>query len=96
VNRRGRPRSAHRTPPTGRYPAPRRPPLRAGQLRAMVLAHLHAHPRLDFSPAELANVLRRPKSRGAIINACKRLVELGLAERTQLRPQRYRAAPPSP
>ena len=62
----------------------------------MVLAHLHTHPELDFSPAELANVLHRPKSRGAIINACRRLVELGLAERTQLRPQRYRAASPSP
>jgi hypothetical protein len=35
--------------------------------------------------------LGRPKSRGAVINACKRLVEHGLATRTQQRPQRYRA-----
>jgi hypothetical protein len=48
---------------------------------------------LDFSPAELANALRRPTSRGAIINACKRLVQLGLATRTQDRPQRYRKSP---
>lgn len=74
-------------------PAPRRPALPAGQLRAMVLAHLQAHPQLDFSPAEIANALHRPKSRGAVINACKRLVEQGLATRTQQRPQRYRATP---
>jgi len=59
----------------------------------MVLAHLQAHPQLDFSPAEIANALHRPKSRGAVINACKRLVEQGLATRTQQRPQRYRATP---
>jgi len=57
-----------------------------------VLAHLQAHPELDFSPAELANVLHR--SRGAVINACQRLVGLGLAVRTRQQPQRYRAAPP--
>jgi hypothetical protein len=72
--------------------APRRPALPAGQLRAMVLTHLREHPELDFSPAEIANVLHRPKSRGAVINACKRLVEQALATRTQQRPQRYRAA----
>lgn len=70
----------------------RQPPLPAGQLRAMALAHLRAHPKLDFSPAELANVLGRPTARGAIINACKHLVQHGLAVRTQDRPQRYRAA----
>jgi hypothetical protein len=57
----------------------------------MVLAHLRTHPQLDFSPAEIANALGRPKSRGAVINACKRLVEQGSAVRTQERPQRYRA-----
>ena len=70
---------------------PRRLPLAAGQLRAMVLAHLRAHPHLDFSPAELANVLNRPTSRGAIANACRRLIEDGLATRTRQQPQRYRA-----
>ncbi|GAA0916556.1 MarR family transcriptional regulator [Virgisporangium aurantiacum] len=70
----------------------RQPPLPAGQLRAMVLAHLRAHPGLDFSPAEVARVLGRPGSRGAIINICKQLVRDGLAVRTQDRPQRFRAA----
>ncbi len=78
---------------TGLPPAPRRPALAAGQLRAMVLAHLQTHPQLDFSPAELAKALGRPTSRGAIINICKRLVDEGLAIRTQDRPQRYRATP---
>ncbi len=81
-----------RPDPVAAYRAPRRAPLPAGQLRAMVLAHLRAYPHADFSPAELAAVLGRPNSRGAIINACKRLVQQGLAVRTQDRPQRYRAA----
>jgi hypothetical protein len=59
----------------------------------MVLAHLRAHPTLDFSPAELANVLGRPTSRGAIIKICRRLVDEALAIRTETRPERYRAAP---
>ena len=58
----------------------------------MVLAHLRAYPRLDFSPAELANAVRRPTSRGAITNACTNLVEQGLATRTRRAPQRFRAA----
>jgi hypothetical protein len=78
--------------PAARYRAPRRPALPAGQLRALVLAHLQAHPGLDFTPAELANVLGR--SRGAVINACQRLVALGLAARTRQQPQRYQAAAP--
>jgi hypothetical protein len=73
------------------FRAPRRPAPLAGQPRALVLAHLQAHPEPDFSPAELANVLDR--SRG-VINACQRLVGLGLAVRTRQQPQRYRAAPP--
>jgi len=60
----------------------------------MVLAWLQARPRLDFSPAELANALDRPTSRGAIIKICQRLVDDGLAVRTQQRPQRYRAIGP--
>jgi hypothetical protein len=57
----------------------------------MVLAHLSTHPQQDFSPTELASVLGRPTSRGAIINACQHLAKHGLATRTQDRPQRYRA-----
>lgn len=68
-----------------------RPPLGPGELRALVLNHLQTHRELDFAPAELANVLRR--SRGAIINACHRLVSQGLAVRTQTYPQRYQAVP---
>lgn len=74
-------------------PSPHRSPLPPGELRAMVGEHLRRHPGLDFSPAELANVLGRPRSRGAIINACKRLVELGQAVRTRQAPQRYQAHP---
>jgi len=81
-----------RPDPGAVYRAPRQVPVPAGQLRATVLAQLLAYPHADFSPAELAAVLGRPNSRGAIINACQRLVEQGLAVRAQDRPQRYRAA----
>ena len=73
----------------------RRPALPAGQLYVMVLAHLRAHPQLDFSPAELARALDRPTSRGAIIKICWRLVDENVATRTQERPERYRLAPAS-
>lgn len=74
--------------------APRRPRLPDGELRRRVLARLQAHPELDFSPGELANVVGRPGSRGAVINICRRLVNEDLAARTRLRPQRYRATEP--
>lgn len=85
-----------RVTPFGPRPAAasRRQPLPAGQLREQALAHLRAHPHLDFSPGEIANALNRPKSRTAIANACRRLVEHGQAVRTQLVPQRYQATPP--
>lgn len=89
----GHPHRPRRGPSPLAYRAPRRPPLPAGQLRELVLAHLQAHPQLDFSPAELANVLRR--SRGAVINACRRLVDQGQARRTSEQPQRYQATPPA-
>jgi len=71
---------------------PRRTPLPAGQLRAAVLGHLRKFPHLDFSPHELAKALNRPRSRSAIAAACRRLVELGDAVRTQEREQRYQSA----
>jgi hypothetical protein len=88
-----RPRRSARIAATPIAPrvAPRRPALPPGQLRALVLAHLRAHPDLDFSPTEIAGALHRPQSRGAVINACKRLVDHGLAVRTQHQPQRYQA-----
>ena len=76
-------------------PRPRRvrtstqPRLGPGQLRAMVLAHLHAYPGQDFTPAELANVLHR--SRGAIIRACRTLTGTGAAVLTQAAPMRFAA-----
>ena len=92
ARRRGFP-AATPPPALGRYSTPRRAALPAGALYTMVLAHLRAHPELDFSPAELARALDRPTSRGAIIKICWRLVDEHLAVRTQQRPQRYRLAP---
>ena len=85
--------AATRPDPTTRVRAPRQPALPAGRLRVMVLAHLRAHPHLDFTDTDLANVLNRPQSRGAIRVICKTLVAQGLAVQTQQRPQRFRAAP---
>jgi hypothetical protein len=85
--------AATRPDPTIRVRAPRQPALPAGQLRAMVLAHMRTHPNLDFTDTDLANVLKRPQSRGAIRVICKNLVAQGLAVQTNQRPQRYRAAP---
>jgi len=64
-----------------------------GALRELVRAHLYAFPHTDFSPAELANALGRPGSRGAVINACRRLVADRAAVLVCQRPQRFRAAP---
>ncbi|GAA0924520.1 hypothetical protein [Virgisporangium aurantiacum] len=85
--------AATRPDPTTQVKAPRQPALPAGQLRAMVLAHLRAHPHLDFTDTDLANVFNRPQSRGAIRVICKTLMAQGLAVQTRQRPQRYRAAP---
>jgi hypothetical protein len=82
--------AATRPDPTVQVRAPRKPPLPAGQLRDMVLAHMRAHPDLDFTDTELANVLNRPQSRGAIRVICKALAAQGLAVRTRQRPQRFR------
>jgi hypothetical protein len=64
-------RRATPTVAAARHAATHRPPLPPGQLQAMVLTHLRAHPAVDFSPSGLANVLDRPTSRGAVINACR-------------------------
>jgi hypothetical protein len=80
--------------PAGRHasttPVPRLPD---GAWRILIRAHLQAFPHTDFSPAELANALGRPGSRGAVINACRRLVADGAAQLTSQRPQRFQAAP---
>jgi hypothetical protein len=85
--------AATRPDPTTQVRAPQQPALPAGRLRTMVLAHLRAYPHLDFTDTDLANVLNRPQSRGAIRVICKTLVTQGLAVQTQQRPQRFRAAP---
>jgi hypothetical protein len=90
MNRRRR-FAATRPDPTSVVRAARQPALPAGQLRALVLAHLRVHPHLDFTDTDLANVLNRPQSRGAIRVICKTLVAQGLAVQTSQRPQRYRA-----
>jgi len=68
--------------------------LRRGGLEALVLRHLKAHPKGDFSPSELANVLTR--SGGAIANALERLVAKGEATRVSDKPRRYRSGGAKP
>ena len=89
-----RPRGTHRTrraPGHLAYQAPRPPRLAPGELRALVLTHLHSYPELDFSPRELSRVLGR--SHGAIRTVCAQLVEEGLARRTGT-PARFQAITP--
>ncbi len=81
----GQPRRGHT--PAGQVRLP------DGALRELVRAHLDAFPHTDFSPAELANALGRPGSRGAVINACRRLIADGAAVLACARPQRFRAKP---
>jgi DNA-binding GntR family transcriptional regulator len=64
------------------------PRLAAGQLTALVLRHMRAHPDLDFSPYELAKVLGR--SHGTIRRTLVRLAQVGTVTRTQQRPARFR------
>jgi hypothetical protein len=67
-----------------------RPRLPDGALRELIQRHLDAHPGRDFSPGELARVLDR--SRGAIANACHRLVQHGQARQSTTTPRRYTSA----
>jgi hypothetical protein len=90
-----RPRRTHRTrraPSPLACLAPRPPRLAPGELRALVLTHLRAHPHLDFTPRDLARVLGR--SHGAIRAICAQLVNDGLARCTSSAPARYQAATP--
>lgn len=76
-------------------PAGEQSRLPRGALRQAVLDHLRAHPDTDFSPAELANMLRRPNSRAPISKACRHWVAVGQAVQTRHRPDRYQATPAS-
>jgi DNA-binding MarR family transcriptional regulator len=58
-----------------------------GGLRALIDAHLEAHPDDHFSPSQLGKILGR--SSGAISNALDKLVELRRAELTCPKPRRF-------
>ncbi|WP_084316001.1 MarR family transcriptional regulator [Actinospica robiniae] len=64
------------------------PRLAKGGLRALVVAHLCAHPAEDFTASKLGRVLG--KSSGAISNALDTLVKLGQAEMTCEKPRAFR------
>jgi hypothetical protein len=63
--------------------------LASGQLTALVLTHLRAHPDLDFSPYELAKVLGG-RSHGTIRRTLLRLTATGAVICTQRQPARFR------
>ena len=62
-----------------------------GQLAVLVLTHLSAHPDTDFSPYELAKVLRR--SHGSIRTRLLALAASGQVRRTRTRPARFQHRP---
>ena len=69
---------------------PGRRRLGAGELRAMVLAHLTEHLGQSFTPGELARALGG-RSTGAIGNALATLIERGTITCTHTRPRRFAA-----
>lgn len=68
--------------------------LKAGELTALVLGHLKAHPTEDFTPSNIAKTLGR--SAGAVRNACDKLTTIGDAHQTTSEPRRYQAGPATP
>ncbi len=58
-----------------------------GQVVLLLLAHLRAHPQLDFSPYELAKRLRL--SHGTVRRHLLRLVAAGSVRRTTFAPARF-------
>jgi predicted ArsR family transcriptional regulator len=63
-----------------------------GQVVLLVLAHLRAHPQLDFSPYELAKLLRL--SHGTVRRHLVRLAASGRVRRTTLAPARFQITTP--
>lgn len=68
--------------------------LAPGGLRGMVEDYLRDHPGEQFGPTAIANALGG-KSSGAVSNALDKLVEVGVAAKTQDKPRRFALAPPS-
>ena len=66
--------------------------LAPGGLRGMVEDYLRDHPGEQFGPTAIANALGG-KSSGAVSNALDRLVEGGVAAKTQDKPRRFALAP---
>jgi predicted ArsR family transcriptional regulator len=58
-----------------------------GQVEQLVLAHLRAHPELDFSPYELAKVLGL--SHGTVRRHLLRLTAAEFVRQTALTPARF-------
>jgi DNA-binding transcriptional ArsR family regulator len=67
--------------------ASRQPPRPAAQVARRVLAHLRAHPDLEFSPHELARVVGA--SHGTVRRHLLRLAEQGQVRRTRHTPARF-------
>ncbi|MEY9861367.1 putative transcriptional regulator [Catenulispora sp. GAS73] len=65
-----------------------------GALRALVEAHLRAHPEQDFTAGQIGKALTR--SSGAVANALDKLVGEGIAEQTSTSPRKFRLAPNTP
>ena len=66
--------------------------LAPGGLRGMVEDYLRDHPGEQFGPTAIANALGG-KSSGAVSNALDKLVETGVAAKTQDKPRRFALAP---
>lgn len=66
--------------------------LAPGALRGMVEHYLRDHPGEQFGPTTIANALGG-KSSGAVSNALDKLVEDGVATKTQDKPRRFALAP---
>lgn len=66
--------------------------LAPGGLRGMVEDYLRDHPGEEFGPTAIANALGG-KSSGAVSNALDKLVEDGVAAKTQDKPRRFALAP---
>ena len=66
--------------------------LAPGGLRGMVEDYLRDHPGEEFGPTAIANALGG-KSSGAVSNALDKLVEVGVAAKTQDKPRRFALAP---